>query len=439
MIGRSLLVVACAACGGGHHHGVDAPPGDANTDTLPTSSGDPPANAVAIAVTTNGAPVGNVAVYFQKPDSTVELATTTDDRGIAWAVVADGDLVTAIEPPGAPAPRITTFTDVRAGDLLHLDLDPTTPNPQLTFTLGVPAQNGAIGYLVHDSCADSGDQLAIANPAGTDITVGDCGGGLIDFVIVPIDASGAAMPVALYKPDIAITAGGAVALTGSYSPVVTASLSYTSVPPSVLDVETYRAVVTPRGRLFDGTSLALPSGGSASTNDIEPNASGASALTVTTGRPRDLEISEQSVYELTSWAAAYSLDMGVQRLPEYATPAAFDANTGAITWTERAGGIAPNFVRTHITVHRDALPEGRAWSWRLAGARGAAPTVTFPKLPNEGFDFNPHAGDTIVVDEVTNAKLAGGYPAIRAHAFDELAHHLASGVTIVETTYTPEL
>ena len=440
MTARSLVLAsACVACGGGHHHGVDAPPGDANTDTLLPSMGDPPANAVAIDVTAFGAPVANVAVYFQKGDSTVELATTTDERGVAWAVASDGDFVTAIEPPGASAPRITTFTDVHAGDRLHLALAPTLPVPTLTFTLEVPNAGGA-GYLVHQACSVSGDQIGLGATAIGDINVPNCGNGMTDFVIEPFDANGDMLGTALYKPNVPISEGALVDLSASsYSPVAPTSFNYTSVPLSVQLVETYRAIVTPRGRLFDRTLTAQPSGGSASVGSSEPNASGASALTVTTGFPLDGEVSIQTVYEQTSWGAAYSLDMGVERLPEYSNAGTFDTATETLSWTERSGGIAPNFVRAQLTIYRGGIPDGRGWSWRIAEARGTAPHVVLPKLPSEGFDFNPQGGDAIGVAEITNAKLVGGYAGLRTIAFDDLPRHLGPGLNIVETTYTPGL
>jgi hypothetical protein len=441
MTARNLLfATACVACGGGHHHGVDAPPGDANTDTLLPSMGDPPANAVAIGVTAFGAPVANVAVYFQKGDSSVELATTTDERGVAWAVASDGDFVSAIEPPGALAPRITTFTDVHAGDRLHVDLAPTLPVPTLTFTIKVPTAAAAGGYLVHQACTDSPDQNGLGVGAMGVITVPNCGNGTTDFVIEPLSANGDSLGTALYTPNVAISDGALVDLSAStYASVVPTSFSYTSVPPSVKVVETYRAVVTPRGRLFDRTTTALPSGGTASSGTNEPNASGASALTVTTGFPIDGELGEQTVYELTSWSGAYSLDMGAERLPDYSSAGAFDTATETLSWTENSGGIAPNFVRAQLTIYRAGIPDGRAWTWRIAQARGPVPHVVLPTLPSEGFDFNPQSGDTIGIGEITNAKLIGGYAGLRTFAFDDLPRHLAPGLTIVETTYSPDL
>jgi hypothetical protein len=437
---RSAIVgLALAACSGDHHHGVDAPPVDVATDTLPPSTGDPPPTAVALYVTALGVPAPDVAVYFQKPDSTVELGAITDSRGLAWALASAGDFVTTIEPPNASGmTAITTFAGVQPGDRLHLDLLPQHAAPQVALTLQVPAHAGAANYIVYNAC---GDPVFLDATATGSVGLVDCGAGLADLVITPVDASGAQSLGALFAPGVVIAEGGTTSVAGSYASFDMTTFTYSSVPASVVGVNTYQAIVTPRGRVFDATSQTVaPTTGSAITSIAEPHTpNGTIALTVTQEWPQDSELSQQAVYSLQPWGAAYTADLATARLPEVSTMPAFQADTATITWTERTGGMSPSLVRASVRIFRDAIPAGRAWQWRIAAPRTGAST-TLPHLPLAGgFDFNPMAGDSFTVEDLTTALVPGGYDAVRAHAFAELVNVMASGTMIVEVPYSPPL
>jgi len=439
MTARSAVIAGVlVACGGDHHHGIDAPPLDAPTDTLVPSSGQPPPEAVAIHVTQRGEPAPNVAVYFQTPDSTVELATTTDPTGIAWALAADGDFVTVIEPANTTgATAVTTFAGVRRSDRLELALDPVVSNPQVTVTLHVPLQNGALAYQIHNPC---GDVVALDASGSGDVTFLDCGAGLIDLVITPTDSDGASVFGALFTTGVVVASGSSVTIVGGYTSFDTASFTYT-VPATVGYVNTYQAILTPRGRVFDASAGAAPASGSAATSVKQPHTpGGTTALTVTDAVPIDSETSQQSVFEWSPWSATHALDVAAQRLPEYAGVATFDLASSSVTWSERAGGVAPSLVRAGLNVYRDAIPEGRRWTWRIAAPRGGT-AVALPHIPVNGFDFNPTAGDSVTVDDLTNALVPGGYDAVRAHAFDDLVRVISvgTGTMIVEGTYSPPL
>jgi len=435
---NAVLLGVVAACSGDHYHGVDAPPLDAPTDTLAPSNGQPPPEAVAIHVTQRGEPAPNVAVYFQTPDSTVELAATTDLSGIAWALATDGDFVTVLEPANATgATAVTTFAGVHRSDRLELALDPVVSNPQVTVTLHVPLQGGAFGYQIHNPC---GDVVAVDASGAGDVTFLDCGAGTIDLVITPTDVGGAPLG-ALYVAGVAIASGSSATIAGGYTGFDTASFTYTNVPSTVGYVNTYQAILTPRGRVFDGNDGAAPAGGTAATAIKQPQTPGGTiALTVTDAYPIDSETSRQAVFEWGPWSATHVLDVVTQRLPEYAGVATFDVARSSVMWSERPGGIAPSLVRASLNLYRDAIPTGRRWTWRIAAPRAGA-AVALPHLPVNGFDFNPTAGDTVTVDDLTNALVPGGYDAVRAHAFDPLVGVISvgSGTMIVEGTYSPPL
>src|SRR5688500_13412721 len=122
---RFTLLLALLGCGDKLHHGIDAPPPDVSIDTVGTTTGDPPPNAVKLVVTRAAMPVIGVAVVFQNPDSSLVHAGLTNEQGLAWAEIANGGYVTAIEDAGNGLEELTTFAAVQAGDALVLDFAST--------------------------------------------------------------------------------------------------------------------------------------------------------------------------------------------------------------------------------------------------------------------------------------------------------------------------
>jgi hypothetical protein len=147
------------------------------------------------------------------------------------------------------------------------------------------------------------------------------------------------------------------------------------------------------------------------------------------------------VFDWGPASTSYTLDVSQSVLPGYDTAPVYDPATRAITWVESTAPIQPDLVRARIHIFRDEFPTGRSWGWRIVAPRAAGSTVVYPQLPVVGFDFNPHDGDTVGVDELTNVKLPGGYAAWRATAFTNIARAVtgASGKIFVETLYSPEL
>jgi hypothetical protein len=68
----------------------------------------------------------------------------------------------------------------------------------------------------------------------------------------------------------------------------------------------------------------------------------------------------------------------------------------------------------------DDIPEGRAWTWRIAGVH-AGGEIAFPQVPLalDGFDFNVIGADTTAsVTFLTTAKLPAGYGDVATQAAD---------------------
>lgn len=436
MIARSSL--ACCllvACGGGAPAGVDARPIDAPPDTLGTSTGDPPPGAIALAVTALGVVAPDVPVYFQNADSSIVLATKTDAKGVAWANLADGGYVTAIEPPNATgATPLTTFAAVKAGDRLRLALQPTMPVQLVNVTLTVPdaAVPGGMGYQIYNSC---GDKVAIAGTTGP-VVLADCGQGVIDLLVVAVDGQGNET-VGLVATAVPIVDGGSATVTGTYASFAAQPFTYRNIPSQLAWLGTYRAIVTPRGRLYaNSTGDQVAATSLTDSVALPPVASDALVLTVTDEMPVASELGEQTLFDWRAISPAYDLDLAGSRIPPLTSVPAYNVATHAIMWGERSGGMAANFVRLTLHADRADIPSDHSWSWRIAAPK-SAPMVVLPTLPVDGFDFNPAAGDITTIDGFTTAALPDGYDAIRVHAFDDLTqtNRTTPGTMVIQTQF----
>lgn len=432
----SKLLAACllVACGGDVHHTGDAGLPDAAVDALSPSKSDAPAHAVTLSVTVGAMPTSGVPVYFQNADSSLVNSVLTDAAGTAFAVMAPGGFVTAIEPSnGSGVVELSTFAGVQPDDALRLDLLPVLPMRELMFQLTVPTLANAQTYTVYTPC---GTAMIDVTGTGT-VRLAGCGT-LTDVLVVALDANGTAIGT-LFGGGVSVGTAP-VTLTGTYAPEAATTYTYTDVPPPIPFVKTYAALTTTRGRLFSGTTSSAAAG--STTNSITlPDGTGATRLVVSDAVPTSSELGEQLVYDWGAWSPSYALDFGSVMLPRYASAPTYDPASRTVAWTEAAGGVAPDLVRTRIHAYRDDIPTGTAWGWRLIAPRKGT-AVSYPQLPVDGFDYNPSATDVVGVDDLTIALVPGGFAAtVRDNGFVALSALIAgmSGHMVVELPYVPNL
>lgn len=445
-----LLALLVAACGKDAHHTVDAPPTDVAVDMLGASDDNPPANAVKLTVTRGTSPVENVAVYFQDPQSALIEQKLTSKNGLAWALMPDGGFVTAIEHVSAELDELTTFAAVQPADDLQLAFADPGERTLWPFEITFPAETGATGYTVYTSCSDSYSfaQAAPTTPPKNEMLLSGCDDGIADFIVVPLGGEGTPLGTALYAKDVTLPAPPApqptdamppalntLALTGTYAAFETHDLSYTDVPDSVGFLGIFQAVSATR-RTYETTTAAERTSPSLAAQ-LQLPAGAATQLTVTTTFPaQSTEKGQQLVYDWGAASTTYALDVDGALLPPYDSSPSFDVATRTISWTERAGAGTPNAVRARMHIHRDDIPTGRAWGWRIAAPRGDT-TIVLPQLPVVDFDFNPKDGDSVGIGELTTVQLPGGYDAWRPGAFADLSGAVAgtSGRMVVQTLY----
>ncbi len=447
---RIVLVALGTACGNDLHHTVDAPPADMTGDTLATSTDDGPPGAVKLTVMRGTTKVSNVAVYFQDPSSTLIEQKLTNENGIAWALMPSGGFVSAIEHVGGGLEEISTFAAVAPADLLRLDFMNPGQTKEWRIQLSFAADAaGAAYYTVRTSC--NADAFSVTQPAPASAgentgTLSGCDDGVADFVIQSFDVEGNSTGRALYAGTVPLPTAGtpgafaALALPGDFANMEPHTIDYVNVPDTLSAIGVLQGISATR-RAYEVTTSGERTSSTISLAVNMPSGS-ATQITSMTGFPAaTTEIGQQLVYDWGASTAAYSLDVAAASLPRYLTAPAYDPAARTITWTEAAASAQPNVVRARIHVHRDDIPTGRSWGWRIIAPRSTTASVAYPQLPIVDFDFNPKDGDTVGVDELTNAQLPAGYAAWRQTGFVDIAKAISgsSGRIAIETLYVPEL
>lgn len=398
-----------------------------------------PPGSVSVRVTNAGVPQVNVEVFFQEADGAVKSVTVTDVDGLAIGEVSGG-FVTVIEPRGASGrDTLSTFTGVQTNDALHLELAALIDEAPVTVMMQIEVDPAASSHQVKTTC---GEALGFGTTQPEQVTLLGCGDEA-DMLVISGDGEGTLLRSQLHR---GLRLDETVTLTGTYVDFLARQVTYTNLPSGVTFVGAYRRYLTARGPVFDGSTGADLAGATAASTirmpEITP-ASGDVIMTSSAPYPALDSIGEQVIIE---WSPAstsdYSLDVGDATLASYTAAPTYDPATHLASWS-LGTGQAPNFVRASVAAYRDDIPEGRAWSWRIAGAHEGS-ELAFPELPlaRDGFDFNLQGGDTASVDVLTTAKLPVGYGelATRAHAFGDLKTQITgpSGQLVIQELFDPE-
>lgn len=451
-----LVLVACGGDDGGHGRLPDGPPGptDAAVDA-PVDVPDQPPPPIALTVTRNGAPVAGVHTYFLNADSSVAATLDTDASGTVTAVMAAGGSVTAIDPfPNVVAASrgtaaavivgnndLRTFMGVKPGDHLVLTQN-DAPGTTITFTLNAPAfgQRTDTTYEVFTSCGSGslsagGGGSGSGGPApGGPMTLTNCNGAA-DILIMASEPQSEGPPVlgALYHPGVQLTQDAIVDLTGdTYQPVTDVSFSYTNLPSSAGSLSVSHTLATTRGAFDPFQGNTGVSSGAASVDIAEPTIAGVTSLV-------DTEVflrGHHHVIDKAAVTATYSLDATGLLLRDLFNEPFYNPATKRLSWIEDTAGAAPDLTVTCINVSSGA----RQWSWAIAAPYTPTDELIFPTLPTDVANWAPSPSDFVNVQGLMNAKVPGGYDAVRAHVHDavvaaDYASALGRAVT-VETQFS---
>ena len=408
-----MLLVVVGACG---DDGNFVPPADA--PQFPDSPPDTPTSgAVTLTVTVGATPQANVKVYFQNADSSVVSATTTDANGVASAVMGTGGFVTAINPfPNLTANstnELKTFAGVKPGDQLVLHIPPPTSTVvNVTVTLAADPNNNNTFYSLFAPCNQGSIDVSGAGsgaPPGGSFGLAGCGT-TTDFTIVGRDVN--FNPVSSFTAkDITLVDGGTIDLTaGAYAATETVTFDYSNVPANFGSVNVTSLQATTHGPQFDVSGGAILTGGAGLTiGQQRPVIAGAQQITSSNFGSNTFN----TVLEWGASDATYQLDMANVVLHQYTLNPTLDVPSHAIVWTNDNAGQQPDLTHVFVSFQDTTTLDLRNWE---IVAPHISSSVTLPLLPTADAALNPTANDTTNVQDLSTAKVPGGYDAIRANA-----------------------
>jgi len=310
----------------------------------------------------------------------------------------------------------------------------------------------ATSYSLYTSCSNgdliditpqpvgSGSGFAVVGNQPVAVNLSVCSA-TQDVLVVTLDIEG--QPVnSFFIPDVAISDDMTLDFTDqTYATVDTTTFDYSNINVAITAVPITEQVLTGKGRLYLVTGAATVDGTTANTSIPIPSATNAVVLTASDIVAAGV-VSEQLILDWGPASAAYALDLGGALLHAYATLPTFDPANHDVTWQEVAG-VSADFALTQYHSFRPDGTLSHDWVWTLAAPRVTASTAVYPKIPTDVFDFNTTATDSSDVRELINAKVPGGYDAVRAQIMNidptnPAAIALgATGHAVVETVAPP--
>jgi hypothetical protein len=235
--------------------------------------------------------------------------------------------------------------------------------------------------------------------------------GVTDLLIESFFLETAAPSGTLFVPNVMLTDGGTIDLTGmSYATFEAATFTYTHPNQSFLISTACEEVAGAHGVVLqscaangvdtnEGTVLAFP----------VPAAAGATFIIDTSGtsfqNSNGVPFSRQDIFDWGPFSPNYQLDTGAAALPEFMAPPAFDPVNHRISWDETIAGSVPD-----LTV---ALLAGAEGTWEIAAPYRSG-VLELPVLPLDA----PLLSVSLAM--VLLAEVPGGYEAARPSVLSTL-------------------
>jgi hypothetical protein len=448
----ALWIVAVVGCGSsGVHHladgGADAPGSrDARATDAPKDGA--AAGAVTAVVTLNGLPAPGITVYFQDADSTLVAELTTGSDGKAVQTMAAGGFVTVIAPATGGGGNVVdalptnqeldTFSGVQPGDVLAIASESTEAvvDATVSFTAPLDPAGSATGYQLWSSCGVS--SLGSTPTTATEVTLENCNGAA-DILVMSTDSAGQLLD-SFYTPDVPITDGSAVALSGTYAAVPSQAIAVTNVPAGVTRISGADDVATAHGIVFDSVPAITFTPPTAAMTVKVPIATASTALVETTFHGGSGLLDDQTV---AVWgpetSGSASIDATAQRLPDFTAAPTFDIPSEQLRWTATGSAAVDTVLGTASFDRSEAGGTAATWTWNVIAPGDQAGAVQLPTLPTDLFAWNAQGSDAVTVELARMASVPGGYDAVRGNGlaigldsgFDvELDTTIASGVVI---------
>ena len=385
----AALALAAAACGSDPPTFVDAGPLDATGADATTATA-----RITVHVNTmlgDGAVDPTATVFFVDPDGRIAAEGHPDAGGTIIRDVGVGGSVTV---GWGPEPAIlTTILGVAHDDELWFGRP--DERRDLRVNLTVPARAGNIAYSVHGPCMNGGN-TATTIIAGFWLRCGATHPLLIG------SSSNVGLPTwYLSAPAVTPTAGGTIALEGTWSQATPTSITLTGIPDEAGVVSIDRSVLaggTDVARL-SRFNLPVVGGGVTTSFDVPPGFGDGARLEVLYQR-------SNRRYRVGLFRPVLSEAAPLDVAPAVPDLTAVELDGATVSWTLAGAGDHDATVVDLADVEGEALIA----SWRVVAPPGPT-SVTLPVLPAP-FDRRDLPFEAITLVETTH--LAGA--AFRARA-----------------------
>ncbi|MFN0245982.1 MAG: hypothetical protein ACKV2T_03675 [Kofleriaceae bacterium] len=411
-------VAAIVACGddGGANKLPDAPPG--GSDGAMPDAPDTPA-AARLTITRDGSGVEGVNVYFQNADSSLVAKVPTDVNGIAEAVVAPNAFVTVVNPftvvAGVRQDEIKTIAGVQPGD--RLTLTQNNQRSAVTFmNVIADAHLNASSHALWTNCLEMNSKGG--NPQFMSLGSGSMDRPQVsldfectttaDVLIESEDGSGSSMGW-VFVDNAPLTAAGTMDITGAYTDSAQVSAAFNDVPDGITFIDAASYLATSDGLVWRETSGLGVGSNSASWSFSRPVP--ANTTQIWHSSFGGTSYGQQQVIDWKPIADPATFTFANTLLRGFTSDAQFDIATHTITWTEEAAGAIPDLAVADITGSRNR-PTLLDWRWTVAGVPSGA-SLVYPVLPNDIAQYNAITGDFVYTENLTTAKVPGGYNAVR--------------------------
>lgn len=372
---------------------------------------------VSLQLMLDGMPRAGIDVYFQDASFGLVATVATGADGIAQATMDAGGYVTVVDPfvrtttfggKGGTG-DVRTFAGVKPGDQLRID-GGFQPKVGISVTMTLPIDLNANMYDLFTSCSGkytvSGSGGSGSVPT-TSVYLEGCNG-LVDVLVQTTDFN--AQPLGwFYHPNLAVTDGADITLTDAYN-LETAmpsevTMSFSNVPAPYSGLAFTNVTGSTRGPILNLVYAAPVTAGSATQIISRPPVTNAFSVTSIHPTPTN-GLGSQFVVD---WglASTVAFDLNGALLPLYTAAPTYTAGTHSINWTA-ATGATPDLVIAKVFAQRDTT----YWRWRIVAPYATA--VVLPVLPTAVGAYNILATDMPEVQELTTAKVPGGYDAVRA-------------------------
>ncbi len=347
---------------------------------------------------------GGLTVYFQNADSSLALATVTDDNGSANAYMLPGGFVTVRSPTG----MLWTYAGVRPGDELEIG---QTGAQQGTIPMNVVVPQGPSEiYEVNTVCGETG---ALVMPTTVVLHVSDACGETTDVLLrnYEVDDLSGTTESYQFRSDVTINGFETIAFPASgYVPATPLQVRVTGIPSEISSVFITQSLASGRASLDQPRNAQVPNvNGTALTSFGGQRAARPPEGTVVT-RIDPLESTGISRQHVITWGPGQPstvVDLANTSLREYAGFPRYEPATTSVTWEESAVGQAGNAVVAGLNW---SGPGEDISTWWIFAPRTDRPSISVPVLPDPTLRAPETGVQILVLDTLHDPR---GYDSVR--------------------------